>query len=84
MDKIIVSKKWRLKTRDWLISLFQAAAIPVLVLLQQKIDAAINSGNFNLSIDLKEMGMIAAGAGVIHILRKLMEPSKIIKIKKLP
>ena len=60
-----------------MISLFQAVALPVLVLLQQKLD----SGSFDLN--LKEMGMIAAGAAVVHLIRKLTEPSKKIEIKKL-
>lgn len=77
MEKRIVSKRWTLKTRDWAISLFQAVALPVLVLLQQKID----SGEFNLN--MKELGMIAAGAAVVHLIRKLTEASKVIEIKKI-
>lgn len=75
--KTIVSKQFTLQGRDWIKGALMAALTPALVIIQQSIDAGIWTFNW------KAIGMAAIAGGVAYLLKNLLEPSKVVEVKKL-
>lgn len=74
MAKTIVKKQFTLQGRDWLKGLLMAVLTPVIVIIQQTIDAG------QLVFDWKAIGMAALAGGLAYLAKNLFEPSKAVTI----
>jgi len=76
MGKRIVSKQGSLQGRDLFRGLIMAILTPAVLVLQQSLDAGI------LVFNLKAMGMASIAGGLAYLVKNLLEPTKVIEIKK--
>ncbi len=76
MGKRIVSKQGSLAGRDLFRGLIMAILTPAVLVLQQSLDAGI------LVFNLKAMGMASIAGGLAYLVKNLLEPTKVIEIKK--
>jgi len=72
MQKIITSKKYSLKLRDFLKGGLMAVSVPVLLIIQQSLD----KGEF--SFNWKQIGMTAVGAFIAYLLKNFLDKPKVI------
>jgi hypothetical protein len=70
MKKIITSKKYRLNWLDFAKASLMAALTPVLVLIQNSLDAGIFVFNY------KPLTMAAVGGFVAYLIKNFFTPSK--------
>lgn len=68
--KTIVLKQFTLAKRDWLRAALMSALVPVLILIQQSVDA----GEFHF--EWKKLAMSAIGGFVAYLLKSFLEPTK--------
>lgn len=73
-QKTVVSKQFSLQGRDWIKAALIATLTPVVVLVQQSLDA----GSF--VFDWKSLGMAALGGFVAYLAKNLFEPTKVVTI----
>jgi len=74
--KTIVSPQFSLKWRDILRGLIMAVLTPVIVIIQQSLEAG------HLQFNWQQIGMAAVGGGLAYVVKNFFEPSKQIRILK--
>lgn len=74
MAKTIEKKQFTLQGRDWLRGLIVAVITPVVVIVQQSLDAGV------LTFDWKSMGMAALAGGLSYITMNFLDKPKKITI----
>lgn len=77
MNKIIVSKQFNLKLRDWLKGLLMAVLTPAILIVQQSLEAGVWVFNW------QTIGMAAVAGGMAYIVKNFLEPSKVVEVRKL-
>lgn len=73
MNKIIVSKQFNLKLRDWLKGLLMAVLTPAILIVQQSLEAGIWVFNW------QTIGMAAVAGGMAYLVKNFFEPTKAIE-----
>lgn len=76
MEKVIISKQFTLEWRDVLKGLIMAILTPVMVIIQQSLEAG------KWEFHWQQLGMAAVGGGVAYIAKNFFEPTKKVKILK--
>lgn len=72
MEKVITSKRFSLKTRDFIKGAFMAVVIPCLLVIQQSLDKGEWSFNWKL------IAMTAIGSFVGYILKNFTDEPKVV------
>lgn len=75
-QKTVVSKQFTLQGRDWIKAALIATLTPVVVLVQQSLEAG------SLVFDWKSLGMAALGGLVAYLAKNFFESTKTVTITK--
>jgi len=74
MEKVIVSKQFSLKARDFIKGALMAVLVPCLLVIQQSLD----KGEF--TFNWKAIGMTAVGAFLAYIIKNFLDKPKTIVV----
>lgn len=80
--KVIVSKQYALNLRDWLKTALLTVGAPMLYEIQKIIQTAIDSGNFEIHINWKQVAMIGISAGVTYLAKQFFGSPKVTTVYK--
>lgn len=81
-QKVIVSKKYSLNLRDWFKTAVLAIGAPMLYEVQKVIQNALDTGNFDIHINWKQVAMIGVGAGLTYLTKQFFGSPKVTTVYK--
>jgi hypothetical protein len=76
-NKVIVSEQFKLNLRDWLKTALLTVGAPMLYEIQKIIQTAIDSGNFEVHINWKQVAMIGISAGLTYLAKQFFGSPKV-------
>lgn len=76
MEKVIVSKQFGLKARDFIKGALMAILVPCLLVIQQSLD----KGEF--TFNWQQIGMTAVGAFIAYLLKNFLDKPKTIIVSQ--
>ncbi len=81
-QKVITSEQFSLNLRDWIKTLLLAVGTPMVFEIQKVIQNAIDTGNFDVHINWKQVLMIGISSGLMYLGKQFFASPKVTTIYK--